>query len=199
MGRLSQHCNHTQEGWGRIYPNTCGIYPKSTHQCYLNTSLTQALTPPKSTSSCKDMPQLFKNALRIHFASARQDQREPFYISSWHPSRVGKQKFSGKMGREMGQESQVSPAGSVEAVGGRASVPRSPAVSLGIPQVRWSRAAVVCHSALAHKSSSTARGSSTSPSAGWVTGAGGNHIFLWQLHSSCAWEGDPLWEYPQKN
>lgn len=117
---------------------------------------------------------------------SQQDKiRESLFISlagilpEW-----GKQKFSGKMGREIGgQESQVSPAPRVEAVRGRTSVPRSPAVSLGIPQPSLRRGAGICHSALAHKSSSTASVSSTSSSGGWVSGVGENHIFLWQLHS----------------
>lgn len=90
----------------------------------------------------------------------------------------------GRWEERWGQESQVSPAARVEAVGGRTSVPRSPAVSLGIPQLSLRRGAAICHLALAHKSSSTPSVSSTSSSGGRVSGAGGNHIFLWQLHSS---------------
>lgn len=121
---LEPHQSHLRRAGVGIYPNTCVIYPRSIHQCYLNTSLTQALAPPKSTSSCKDMPLLLKNALRIHFVSARQDQREPFYISSWHPSRVGKQKFSGKMGREMGAREPSFPSTQGRSRGRQSLCPR---------------------------------------------------------------------------
>lgn len=200
MCSISQHWHqrHPRRAGVGIYPNTCVIYPKCTHQCYRNTSLTQALTPPKSTSSCKDMPLLFKNALRIHFVSARQDQREPFYISSWHPSRVGKQKFSGKMGREMGAGEPSFPSTQGGSSGRQNLCPKVTCCVPGDPSAEFEE-----------------RSSHLSLSPGpqiLLHTKCEQHQLLWRLgqwsrrksHLPLAmtqldWEGEPHWEYPHKN